>query len=273
MQDLTPYNLTAEQIAAHLHRPERTRITVERCVTSTNTLLKEQAAAGAPEGTLLVALSQTAGRGRLGRTFHSPEGTGLYFSLLLRPTCAPEEALMLTVAIAAAATETIDALTGRLPGIKWVNDLYLDDRKLAGILTEAAISPETGRLDYAVVGIGINVEEPENGFPSEIADIAGALYPNKKTPAELREQLVAGIVNRFYEYYEHLADREFFEYYRTHSCLIGREVLVTNLATDTEGRVARAIAIDEECHLVVEYEDGQREALQSGDVRLRLREK
>ncbi len=271
MRNLTPYNLTAEQIAAYLQQPERSLITVERCVTSTNALLKAQAAAGAPEGTLLVALSQTAGRGRLGRTFHSPEGTGLYFSLLLRPTCAPEDALMLTVAIAAAATETIHALTGTCPGIKWVNDLYLRDRKLAGILTESALSPETGHLDYAVVGIGINVEEPAGGFPEEIAGIAGALYPNKKTPAQLREQLVAGILNRFYEYYDHLTEREFLEYYRTHSCLIGRNVLVTNLATDTEGRLAHAIAIDEDCHLVVEYADGQREALQSGDVRLQLR--
>lgn len=271
MQDLTPHNLTAEQIATYLREPERTRITVEQCVTSTNTLLKEQASAGASEGTLLVALSQTAGRGRLGRTFHSPEGTGLYFSLLLRPTCEPEEALMLTVAIATAATETIHALTGYLPGIKWVNDLYLNNRKLAGILTEASPSPETGGLAYAVVGIGINIEEPVGGFPTEIADIAGALYPNKKAPAELRAQLVAGILNRFYEYYDHLADREYLDYYRAHSCLIGRDILVTNLATDTDGRPAKAIAIDEDCHLIVEYEDGRREALQSGDVRLRMR--
>ncbi len=272
--------LSAAVIQQFLSDEARTHIQVADCVTSTNSILKEQALLGAPEGTLLITTEQTAGRGRLGRNFHSPKGTGLYLSLLLRPTLPPEDAVLLTAAISVAATEAITELTGKEPKIKWVNDLYLDGKKIAGILTEASMDPTSGSLSYAVIGIGINLKEPTGGFPKDLAGIAGALYQNSERstsphttntptrPQELPARLVAGILNHFYKYYDHLTERAFLASYRAHSCLIGQKILVKNLATDTEGRPATALDIDAECNLVVEYEDGTREALHSGDVTL-----
>ena len=121
---------------------------------STNTLAKERAAAGEPEGLVIAAGEQTAGRGRMGRSFYSPAGTGLYMSLLLRPKCTAAECALLTGAAAVAAAESVEALTGRRTAIKWVNDVLLEGRKICGILTETALDPGSGRPDWAVVGIG-----------------------------------------------------------------------------------------------------------------------
>ena len=125
-------------------------------VTSTNTLLRQQAEEGAPEGTVLVAARQTAGRGRRDRSFFSPADTGLYLSILLRPKLAPQEALYLTTCAAAAVALALEEFDLR-PQIKWVNDLFLEGKKVCGILTEGAIDPETMGLRYAILGIGVNL--------------------------------------------------------------------------------------------------------------------
>ena len=144
-------------------------ITVVEETQSTNTALRALAEAGAPEGTVYIAQSQTGGRGRMGRSFFSPAGTGLYLSLLLRPTTwEPARAAQLTAAAAAAMCEAIREVTGKEPGIKWVNDLLLDGKKVCGILTEASFSMESGVLEYAVLGLGVNVYPPEGGFPKEL---------------------------------------------------------------------------------------------------------
>ena len=125
---------------------------------------------------MLVAESQTAGRGRLGRSFHSPVGTGLYMSILLRPTFSAERALFITTAAAVAVCRAIEQETGLKPQIKWVNDIYLHEKKICGILTESSINFETKGLKWAVLGIGLNLSEPEGGFPEEIRSVAGALF-------------------------------------------------------------------------------------------------
>ena len=151
-------------------------------VTSTNTVLKEYAATAVTAGrpippTVLLARKQTGGRGRLGRSFHSPDGTSLYMSVLLAPTLPPAESLCLTNAAAAACAESADAIrqAAGIPlknkiGIKWVNDLYLDGKKVCGILAEAALTPAMDALSWAVIGIGINLLPPTDGFPDDLSD-------------------------------------------------------------------------------------------------------
>ncbi|MDO4960439.1 MAG: biotin--[acetyl-CoA-carboxylase] ligase, partial [Eubacteriales bacterium] len=148
-------------------------------IDSTNTAVKARAAAEPGEGLIIIARQQTAGRGRMGRRFHSPMGTGVYMSILLRPKMPASDAVHITAAAAVAAAEAIEEVCPAIgPGgvqIKWVNDLFLDDKKICGILTEAGISVENTYLEYAVLGLGFNIRTPEGGWPEEIKDTAGSL--------------------------------------------------------------------------------------------------
>ena len=148
-------------------------------VTSTNTVMKEKAEHGAPEGLVVVSSEQTAGRGRRGKQFISKGGTGIYFSILLRPELNPRDALLITTCAAAAVSEAIEKNSDIKTKIKWVNDIYSGDKKICGILTEAAFDMEGGGLNYAVLGIGINIYFPENSLPDEIKNIAGAVFKNE----------------------------------------------------------------------------------------------
>ena len=156
--------------------PQNRQLTIQVLpeVSSTNTMLREKANEETPEGYVIIANGQTEGRGRRGRSFYSPVDTGIYLSILLRPKeIATNELTNLTSMAAVAACETIEEVSGQTPGIKWVNDIYIDGRKVSGILTEASISMENGSVEYVVVGIGFNVYLPEDGFSGEIKDIAG----------------------------------------------------------------------------------------------------
>lgn len=182
--------LTVQSVSRFLDTDMPVYLQVQTEVTSTNTLLKVQAEQGAPEGTVLIAESQTAGKGRLGRHFTSPPGTGIYFSLLLRPRCTAEKSLFITTTAAVAVCEAIEQVTGLNPQIKWVNDVYLNEKKVCGILTEASVDFENGGLNWAVLGIGINIAVPEEGFPEEIRSIAGAIFDGP-CPVEMRSRISA----------------------------------------------------------------------------------
>ena len=134
------------------------------CIDSTNTRARELARQGAAHGTVLIADRQTGGRGRLGRSFHSPAGKGIYMSVILRPCCKPEKIMHLTCAAAVAMCDVVEDAAGFRPGIKWTNDLVFGQRKIAGVLTELGFD-KTGNVDYAVVGIGINCCQQEGDFP------------------------------------------------------------------------------------------------------------
>ena len=138
------------------NHPWRSSIFWFDTVDSTNTRAKELAAAGAPHGTVLIADRQTGGRGRLGRSFQSPAGMGIYLSLILRPNCPAAQLMHLTCAVAVSTCDAVEQTLNFRPSIKWINDLVAQRRKLAGILTELSVNPRTGFVDYAVVGIGIN---------------------------------------------------------------------------------------------------------------------
>lgn len=235
-------------------------------IPSTNTALCALAREGAPHGTVLIAASQTAGRGRRGRSFFSPDGTGLYISVLLRPTIPAARAVRITTAAAVAAAEAIADTVGVQTQIKWVNDLYLDGRKVAGILTESALGAD-GNLAYAVLGIGINIVPPAGGFPAEIADIAGAILP---APAEdCRARLAASFLSQFFRRYGEIAQEvpAYMEEYRRRCFVIGRRVEVLR---GEERYGADAISVDDDAGLVVRRDDGTREVLSSGECRCRV---
>ena len=240
-------------------------IDVRDSVTSTNTVLKAIAEQGGAEGMVLIAQQQTQGKGRLGRTFLSPKGTGLYISILLRPKFSAEESLCVTTAAAVAVAEAIDSVTGKHAMIKWVNDVYLKGRKVCGILTEASVDFENSGLNYAIVGIGVNVQEPPGGFAPEIRDVAGALY-QEEVPAGVRTQLAAEILNRFFGFYDHLTQRTFMDAYRERSLLTGMEVTFTQGDTVQEGLV---LGVDDEARLQVRLPNGEEKLFSAGEVNIK----
>lgn len=259
--------LTADGIRRHLPDGLPAAITVFDCLPSTNTLLKSMAADGAPHGTVIAAAAQTAGRGRLGRSFFSPTETGLYISILLRPEMPPERAIRITAAAAVAAAEAVEEIAGRAPGIKWVNDLFLDGKKVAGILTEAAFSPAGDRLEYAVLGAGFNVTPPPGGFPPEIAEIAGAILQSPIPDG--RARLAASFLTRFFARADEIAGdgADCLAAYRRRCFVPGKRVEVVR---GTERYPAVAESIDEEYRLTVKKEDGSREVLSSGEISVKL---
>lgn len=243
---------------------EGVSVRVYKEVTSTNTVLRELAEQGAPEGTAVVSGTQTGGKGRLGRSFFSPPDTGLYLSILLRPHMAAFEAVRMTAAAAVAVAGAVEELSGRKAGIKWVNDIYIDGLKICGILTEASFSLENGGLDYAVVGIGVNAYEPEGGFPEELRNIAGAVFRERK--AELRSRLAGEIVTRFMEYYHDLSSKQMLEDYRARLLWKGERI---NAFRGAETTSCTLIDADPDYALRVRLDDGTEQRIQSGEITIR----
>lgn len=234
-------------------------------VDSTNVLLREQAKEGALDGTVIIAGEQTAGKGRLGRSFYSPSGTGVYLSLLLRQE-KPDEDLTgrITTMAAVAASEAIETVSGKKAGIKWVNDIYMEGKKVCGILAEGSFSQARGILDSVILGIGCNVFLPGEGFPGNLSEKAGAIFDSYRDQA--REQLAAEFLNRFFYYY-HLPDHKgYVEKYRERCFVTGQKI---DVVTPAGRRRALALSLDENCRLKVRYEDGKEEDLSSGEISIR----
>ena len=230
---------------------------------STNNRAKALAAAGAPHGLTVIADSQSGGRGRMGRSFFSPEHSGIYMTCILRPDCAPDRAGLLTSLAAVAAARAVEAVAEAEVKIKWVNDLYMGDRKICGILCEAGLGMEAGKLDYAVAGIGINTGRME--FPPELKDIATSVG-NETGAAPDRNRLIAEILNRMEELYGDLETGAFLEESRRRSNVIGRTVTVIEGGRQYS---ARALDIDGQGRLVIETEEGVT-CLNYGEVSLKL---
>lgn len=229
---------------------------------STNRVAKELSKNGAPEGTLIVAKRQNMGKGRLGRSFFSPEG-GIYMSMVLRPELPAQQAVLITTCAAVAVARAIEKESGLKTGIKWVNDIFVQGKKVCGILTEAGLDFETGIPEYVVLGIGINVERQT--VPEELKEIVGCLEDFLDTPVE-KNRLVSGIWKEFAALYQDLFLAAHMKEYKERSILIGREVTV--LAPEGE-YMATVCDIDDKGGLVVEYAQGKR-VLSSGEVSLRL---
>lgn len=225
---------------------------------STSSYLKRLADEGAEEGLVIVADAQTKGRGRRGKSFFSPEGTGLYMSFLLRPKIPADETLFITTATATALSLAIEELYKKSALIKWVNDVYVDGKKVAGILTEASFSGK-GELDYVVVGVGVNLTT--KFFPDEIKDIATSLGEDKK------EELLSLFLSEFSKIYEAFPSRDYFKEYKRRSFIIGMEIEILG----EEKRFGKALDIDDDCRLEVMLENGEKVFLSSGEVSTKLK--
>lgn len=219
---------------------------------STNALAKEMAAGGKPGNFLLLANEQTNGRGRLGRSFYSPPDTGIYLSLVLHHVPL-SNAVLLTTAASVAVAQAVEECLGCSLSIKWVNDLFLGDRKVAGILTELL-------SDGVVIGIGLNTAP--SAFPSELRDVVGWV-PLGEIP---RERLIAAIVNRLFDFADALPDRSFLADYRARSMVLGKRIRCIRASTEFE---ATAVDIDDDGGLIVQFDDGTKRTLSSGEITIR----
>ena len=235
------------------------------CVDSTNAEAKRQAAENAPDGLVVTARRQTAGRGRAGRSFHSPEGCGLYLSALLRPQLPPDGAAHITAWTAVAVCDAIFSVCGVRPQIKWINDLILNEKKLCGVLTELLL--RDGRPEGLVVGIGINVNHRPEDFPPELRASATSLAMELGHPVDMekltREVIVA--LDRLYASFP-AGKEDYLRRYRAQCLTVGRPV---RLITPAQTREAVALGIDEDFRLLVELPDGTREAVHTGEASVR----
>lgn len=236
-------------------------------VSSTNDLLKAMAEEGAAEGTVLVAGEQTAGKGRLGRSFTSAAGKGIYLSALLRPELPPEALLPLTGFVAEAMVRAVSRAVGAEARIKWVNDLILNGKKLCGILTESAFS-SAGRLKYTVVGVGLNVNYDQNDFPEELRSIACSLKTELGRPFALAP-LAAAMIEELDALYGALLSSDTDAYlaaYRAHCLTLHRDVLLLQNGVTTP---AYALDVDEALGLLVRYPDDTQALVRSGEASVR----
>lgn len=232
---------------------------------STNNRIRELAFAGAEEGTLAVAELQTQGRGRRGKPWQSPVGTGVWLSVLLRPDIAPTQASVLTLLGGLAVCEVLKQMTPLQPQIKWPNDIYIGNKKAVGILTE--MDCELTEVHFVVMGIGINVNT--KAFPEDLQDIAtslylesGQTYPRKKIVQNIME-----VLERYYDaFLEAGSFTPFLEAYRKNCMTLGKEVVVYG----KEPFVATALDITQEGELLVQRADnGNKEVVYAGEVSIR----
>ncbi|MEG0377585.1 MAG: biotin--[acetyl-CoA-carboxylase] ligase [Eubacterium sp.] len=259
--------LSAASLTPWLSNPQTAhKIEFYKAVDSTNTLGKERALAGAPDGTVILAETQTAGRGRMGRSFYSPDGSGIYLSIILRPNAAIDASLLITITASVLISRAIHKITGFWPEIKWVNDLFYNGKKICGILTEASADFETGTIDYIVLGAGINFTAPEEDIPDALKPIIGTLF--EKSPAgNLRSRLAAEIINELSTLNTLNDKQSILKEYRSHSMVIGQSVILTSGQTTLAGTV---LDINEHGHLILKTLDGTIHTISSGEVSLRL---
>lgn len=232
--------------------------------TSTNDEMKKAARNGRKEISVLVAKKQTMGKGRKGRSFYSPADTGCYISFLLRPDFSAEECTLLTTMAAAVTATAIENVTGISTQIKWINDIYIDGRKVAGILTEGAVSPKGDTMDWAVVGIGINLAPPENGFPDEISDIAACVLSEYNE--DVKHQLIAEIINLFTKQYRTLPEKSFLKEYKKRIIWLGEKITVHEGDSTFD---AVALDIDSMGRLTVKTPDKAEKTLYGGEITIR----
>lgn len=238
-------------------------ITVFKTVGSTNIEAKIKAMQNALHGTVIISEKQTQGRGRMGRSFYSPANSGVYMSIILRPNLDISDSVLITTATAVAVCMAIDKFSKKEPKIKWVNDIYIDDKKVCGILTEAVTDVESGTINSIIVGIGLNIKT--EAFPDEISDIAGSIF--KKDDCFFnRNHLTAEVIGNVLELCKNLQNRSFLEFYKKRSIIIGQKIryLKNNQWFD-----AYAKDIDNFGGLIVLHDDDSIETLHSGEITIR----
>jgi len=259
--------LTVDNLSKYMAKQRASLIQCEECTDSTNRVLKELAKNGAKEGQAVLANEQTNGRGRLGRYFFSPKDRGIYMSVLLRPDDKAYEMAPLTAWVAVAVANAIEAVSGVRPGVKWVNDLILNGKKICGIMTELAVKEDSNKVDYIIVGIGINVSGKQEEFPEELREIASSIEAETGLTVS-RAQLVAEIIRELDLLSENwqIETSKYLEQYRKDCVTIGKEVRV--LSPEGE-RAATALSVEGDFSLLVRYDVGTIERVYSGEVSVR----
>lgn len=278
--------LSVEGILPHVKKTSMTdRIHVFKILESTNLTAKKMALDGAPYDTVVIAEEQTKGRGRMGRSFFSPPAGGIYMTFILEPRFDTARSVLITTAASVAVCKAIEKVTGISCRIKWVNDIYMEEKKICGILTEAVTDFESGHIDHIVLGIGINYSTALSTFPRELSGIAGSLFDKgsetagnsggKPREGISRNHLIAEVINQMLEINENLESRDFIEEYRNRSFVLGKEILVIPAAGSGKnpnpavGIPAAAVDIDGDGGLVVRYRDGTVQTLNSGEISIR----
>ena len=263
-----PEPLERERVLEYLgEHPWKDTVQVLDSVDSTNNYLKLLGDQGAPEGTVAMADEQTGGRGRQGRSFASPKGVGLYYSLLLRPRCAPNQVSHTTIMVAVAVCDAIEAVCGVRPGIKWTNDIILNGKKLVGILTEMSVEWESASLQYLVTGIGVNCNHKLTDFPEAVQPMATSLALELGHPID-RCALAAELTRALHRVSrELLTEKEkWLDQYRRDCITLGRQVQVIR---GEKRRTGLATGIDDNGGLIVRYDDGETGVVFSGEVSVR----
>ena len=266
--------LSEQQITQELiqqHHPIDWIIQTMESTTSTNDLAKLYANQNSTTPAIFISEEQTAGRGRLGRKFVSPAKSGLYISLCLFPTVALEDLSLITCATAVACVETLEELTGKSLNIKWVNDLFYQDKKVGGILTEVISDFESQQVQSLIVGMGINLIDSPQSFPEELHSIVGSIFSSKKeydNSSFNRNHFIAQFLEKWTFYYQNLSKRDFIESYKEHSNVIGKFV---NVFEGNQTYSAYAKDIDENGHLIIEKEDNTLHSLSYGEVSIRTK--
>jgi len=238
---------------------------------STNKTAKEMAVSGCDHGTVVIANTQTSGKGRYKRNFYSPPDSGLYLSFVFRAEILHiQNPSLITASVAVAVCRAIEAVSEERPKIKWINDIFIEGKKICGILTEAVTDLESGSIDWIVAGIGINVSNNKDDFPEELAQIAGSIFSgsdkNGRKEAAARNRLAAEIINRCFGLKTWLDDEAVYSEYRERLMLSGRRITVT---LPEETYEATATDVDINGHLVVRKDDGEIISLSSGKISFR----
>lgn len=247
-------------------------VTVLDSVISTNNVLKEYAASGAPSGTVVIADHQKGGKGRRGRSFASPAGVGIYLSYLLKPESGFDKISDLTSWTAVAVADAIKNAYGLDTQIKWVNDLLMNRKKICGILTEASVEGESGFIDTCIIGIGVNVNEALSDFPAEISEIATSISIENGGEKFYRAKLAAEIIKALDKLNSNWPDGSayYLERYRELNITIGSKITAySQMIENGQGRMGTALSINDDFSLKIEFADGSIEDLRSGEVSVR----
>ena len=252
------YEMNENEIKKYLSGSLGKDLVLYETIDSTNNAAKLLAKNGAPHGSVVLSRQQTAGKGRLGRSFFSPPGAGIYLSIILRPKTSPQETLLLTAAASVAVYRAIQKTCGIETKIKWVNDVYANGKKLCGILAESALGIHG--MEYVVLGIGVNVKQ--TAFPASLSNKAISLDEAGAPEVDLN-RLAAEILNALSSFLEGEA---FLPEYRKYSCVLGREIQVIQ---GNDVFDAKAVSFDEQAHLLVIDKDGKERLLCSGEISLR----
>lgn len=261
------YNFTDS--SAHENDNFDFNLEIHPVLDSTNIYLKNLVAQSTPkEGHVVITSEQTEGIGRKGRSFYSPRETGIYFSILLRPNIPTEVATLLTCAAAVSVCRAIESICDLKPGIKWVNDIFINDTKVAGILTQSNYNMKEHVIDSTIVGVGINLFPPQDGFPEDISKTAGWVL-SEYTPS-LRNKFIAAFLVDFWFHYLELEKKDFIQDYRDLSIIIDRAITVINHEAEQKNYRATVRSIDENCNLIVELEDGSLKTLSYGEISLSM---